>query len=219
MLTAPYLNAKIGESIALKGLSTNRAEVDPFVTNDRLTIYFAGDRQEGRGIYMATRPTPYHDFEAPKIVNRNPDMPGTPSISTDGLFLLYTVPNKARLMLLKRAKVTSDFGDRVTVRQSEKDGVIWQSAQILGDGLRLYWTEADDGEFKTYSTSRKSPLAEFDKTLKVRLPGEHACLSSDGLRQYDFDGQKLTRYRRPNLNSKFPDKGDVIAEKIGRAHV
>lgn len=212
VLTAPYLNAKIGEPIALKGLNTNRPEVDPFVSNDRLTIYFAGDRQEGRGIYMATRPTPYHDFEAPKIVIRNPDMPGTPSISTDGLFLLYTVPNKARLMLLKRAKVTSDFGDRATVRQSEKDGVIWQSAQILGDGLRLYWTEADDGEFKTYSTSRKSPLAEFDKTLKVRLPGEHACLSSDGLRQYDFDGQKLTRYRRPNLNSKFPDKGDVIAE-------
>lgn len=212
VLAAPYLNAKIGEPIPLKGLNTNRPELDPFLTDDRLTIYFAGDRQEGRGIYIATRPTPYHDFETPKIVNRNPDMPATPTVSKDGLFLLYTVPTKARLMLLKRTKVTSDFGDRTVVRQTEKDGVLWPSAQILGDGLRLYWTEADDGEFKTYSVSRKSPLADFDKTLKVRLPGEHACLSSDGLRQYDFDGQKLTRYRRPNLNTKFPESGDVIGE-------
>lgn len=212
VLTAPYLHAKIGEPISLKGLNTNRPELDPFLTNDRLTIYFAGDRQEGRGIYVATRPTPYHDFETPKIVNRNPDLPATPSISEDGLFLLYTVPTKARLMLLKRTKATSDFGDRTTVRQTEKESVLWPSCQILGDGLRLYWTEADDGEFKTYSVSRKSPLADFDKTLKVRLPGEHACLSSDGLRQYDFDGQKLTRYRRPNLNTKFPETGDVIAE-------
>ncbi len=212
VLTAPYLHAKIGEPIPMKGLNTNRPELDPFLSDDRLTIYFAGDRQEGRGIFVATRPTPYHDFEAPKIVNRSPDMPATPSISKDGLFMLYIVPTKARLVLLKRAKTTSDFGDRTVVRQTEKEGVLWQSSQLLGDGLRLYWTEADDGEFKTYSTSRKTPTADFDKTLKVRLPGEHACLSSDGLRQYDFDGQKLTRYRRPNLNSKFPDDSEVIGE-------
>lgn len=212
VLTAPYLEAKIGEVIPLKGINTHQSEIDPFVTKDRLTIYFVGDRKEGRGVFMATRPTPFHDFESPKILYRTPDMPATPSVTDDGLQLLVTVPLKGRLILMKRPRPTGDFGDRMTLKQSDKESVLWPSSQIMGDGLRVYWTEVEDAEFKTYSMSRKTPTADFDKTLKVRLPGEHACVSSDGLRQYDFDGQKLTRYRRPNLNSKFPEDGEVIGE-------
>ena len=212
ILSSPHLRVAVGEPIPLKALNSSSPEVDPFVTADSLTIWFAGDRKDGRGIFMATRPTQFHDFEAPKLISRGADLAATPSISDDELFIVYAVPEKARLVMLSRPNATSAFSDKKTLRQGEKDGTFWPSSQILGDGKRVYWTEIDDDKFAGYSMSRKELLKDFDKTLKVHLPGEHPCLSPDGLRQYDFDGKKLTRYRRPNLNTKFGADGDVIAE-------
>ena len=212
ILTSPYLRAEVGKPIPLKAINSSSPEVDPFVTADSLTIWFAGDRKDGRGVFMATRPTQFHDFEAPKLISRGADLAATPSISDDELFVVYAVPEKSRLVMLARPNATSAFADKKTLRQGEKDGTFWPSAQILGDGKRVYWTEIDDDKFAGYSMSRKELLKDFDKTLKVHLPGEHPCFSPDGLRQYDFDGKKLTRYRRPNLNTKFGADGDVIAE-------
>ena len=220
ILTSPFLRAEVGEPIPLKAINSTGSEVDPFVTPDSLTIWFAGDRKDGRGIFMATRPTQFHDFETPKLMSRGADLAATPSISEDELFIVYAVPEKSRLVMLSRTNAASAFSDKKTFRQGEKDNTSWPSAQILADGKRVYWTEIEDDKFAGFSMSRKELLKDFDKVLKVRIPGEHPCFSPDGLRQYDFDGKKLTRYRRPNLNSKFSPEGDVIAElELGGYHV
>tara|TARA_R110002072_G_scaffold303108_2_gene493858 strand:- start:20254 stop:23283 length:3030 start_codon:yes stop_codon:yes gene_type:complete len=212
ILKAPHLNAKVGQPVALAGLNSANPELDPYLTPDRLSIWFVGDREDGRGLYVASRPTPFHDFEEPRIVSRSADLPATPSITDDSLYIVYAVPEKARLMALARANPLAGFDGKDPLRHSSSLAPTWTSSQILGDGLRLYWVEeTGDGEIRTLTSSRERRTDVFGKTLKVQLAGTHPCMSRDGLRQYTFDGKTLTRYRRTATNKAFIEE-DVIAE-------
>lgn len=212
ILKAPHLNAKVGVPIALASLNSSRPEIDPYVTPDRLSIWFVGDREDGRGLFVATRPSPFHDFDEPRLVSRSADMPATPSITDDSLYIVYAVPEKARLMALGRANPLAGFDGKDALRHSNSLAPTWTSSQILGDGLRLYWVEETaDGEVRTLTSSRQRRTDVFGKTLKVKLAGTHPCMSRDGLRQYTFDGKTLTRYRRSGTSKAFIDDG-VVAE-------
>ena len=212
ILKAPHLNAKVGEPIALSSLNSSRPEIDPYVTPDRLSIWFAGDREDGRGLYVASRLTPFHDFDEPRIVSRSADLPATPSITDDSLYIVYAVPEKARLMALARANPLAGFDGKDALRHSKSLAPTWTSSQILGNGLRLYWVEeTKDGEVRTLSSSRERRTDVFGKTLKVKLAGTHPCMSRDGLRQYTFDGKTLTRYRRTATSKAFIEDA-VIAD-------
>jgi hypothetical protein len=212
ILKAPHLNAEVGAPIALASLNSSRPETDPYVTPDRLSIWFVGDREDGRGLFVATRQSPFHDFDEPRLVSRSADMPATPSITDDSLYIVYAVPEKARLMALARANPLAGFDGKDALRHSKSLVPNWTSSQILGDGLRLYWVEeTPDGEVRTLTSSRQRRTDVFGKTLKVKLAGTHPCMSRDGLRQYTFDGKTLTRYRRSGTSKAFIDDG-VIAE-------
>ncbi|MFT5326976.1 MAG: hypothetical protein ACI8P0_004861 [Planctomycetaceae bacterium] len=204
ILKAPHLNAKVGEPIALSSLNSSRPEIDPYVTPDRLSIWFAGDREDGRGLYVASRLTPFHDFDEPRIVSRSADLPATPSITDDSLYIVYAVPEKARLMALARANPLAGFDGKDALRHSKSLAPTWTSSQILGNGLRLYWVEETKyGGVRTLTSSRERRTDVFGKTLKVKLAGTHPCMSRDGLRQYTFDGKTLTRYRRTATSKAF----------------
>jgi hypothetical protein len=212
VLKAPHLKAEVGKPIALTSLNSSRPELDPYVTPDRLSIWFVGDRQDGRGIFVATRPSPFHDFDEPRLVSRSADLPATPSITDDSLYIVYAVPEKARLMALARANPLAGFDGKDPLRHSNSLKPTWTSCQMLGDGLRIYWVEdTGDGEVRTLTSTRKKRNDAFGKTFKVQLAGMHPCLSRDGLRQYTFDGKTLTRYRRPLPTKKFIED-TVIAE-------
>lgn len=212
ILKAPHLNAEVGKPIALASLNSDQPELDPYVTPNRLSIWFAGDREDGRGLFVASRPTPFHDFDEPRIVSRSADLPATPSITDDSLYIVYAVPEKARLMALARANPLAGFDGKDALKHSNSLAPTWTSSQILGDGLRLYWVEeAKDGEVRTLTSSRERRTDVFGKTLKVELAGTHPCMSRDGLRQYTFDGKTLTRYRRSATSKAFIEDG-VIAE-------
>jgi hypothetical protein len=212
ILKAPHLNARVGQPVALASLNSASPELDPYLTPDRLSIWFVGDREDGRGLFVASRRTPFHDFEEPRIVSRSADLPATPSITDDSLYIVYAVPEKARLMALARANPLAGFDGKDPLRHSSSLAPTWTSSQILGDGLRLYWVEeTGDGEIRTLTSSRERRTDIFGKTLKVQLAGTHPCMSRDGLRQYTFDGKTLTRYRRAATSKAFIDDG-VIAE-------
>ena len=156
ILKAPHLRAEVGVPIALAGLNSSRPETDPYVTPDRLSIWFVGDRVDGRGLFVATRPSPFHDFDEPRLVNRSADMPATPSITDDSLYIVYAVPEKARLMALARANPLAGFDGKDALRHSKSLAPTWTSSQILGDGLRLYWVEETaDGDVRTLTSSRQ----------------------------------------------------------------
>lgn len=210
ILKAPHLNAEVGNPIALASLNSDQRELDPYVTPDRLSIWFAGDRDDGRGLFVASRPTPFHNFDEPRIVSRSADLPATPSITDDSLYIVYAVPEKARLMALARANPLAGFDGKDALRHSNSLAPTWTSSQILGNGLRLYWVEeTKDGEVRTLTSSRERRTDVFGKTLKVKLAGTHPCMSRDGLRQYTFDGTTLTRYRRSATNKAFIEDGTI----------
>lgn len=212
VLNAPHLNAEVGVPIPLASLNSNRPEVDPYVTPDRLSIWFVGDRQDGRGIFVATRQSPYHDFDEPRVVSRSADLPATPSITDDALYIVYAVPEKARLMALARNNPLAGFDAKEPLRHSKSLAPTWTSSQMLGDGLRIYWVEElADGEVRTLSSTRKKRSDAFGKTYKVTMPGTHPCLSRDGLRHYTFDGSILKRFRRSSLTKKLIEDA-VLAE-------
>lgn len=212
ILKAPYLHAEVGKPIALTNLNSTRPEIDPYVTPDRLSIWFVGDRQEGRGIYVSSRLSPYHDFDEPRIVSRSADLPATPSITDDSLYIVYAVPEKARLMALARANPLAGFDGKDPLKYSRSLAPTWTSSQMLGDGLRIYWVEeAAKGEIRTLTATRKKRTDEFGQTFKVRLAGTHPCMSRDGLRHYTFDGKVLTRFRRERPTKAFVEDG-VVAE-------
>ena len=69
--------------------------------------------------------------------------------------------------------------------------------------MRLYWTEAGDEATVTRAAIRSAPGKLFGKTLSFELPGHHPHLSSDGLRQFTFDGSTLQRARRGTIRQPF----------------
>lgn len=212
LLNAPLFEASVGKAIELKSLNTPEKEFDPFVSADGRTLWFVSDRGGMRGVYVATRPSPYHEFEAPQIVaaSGGADLPASPSVTADGLMMVYAVPNKARLWQLTRPDVMAPFENKEIIRTDEKSDRSWRSSQLSADGLRIYWTEEGD-DLITRAALRASTGKLFGKTLKFELSGGHPHLSTDGLRQFSFDGAKLSRARRGSIKQPFGEP-EVIAE-------
>ena len=212
LLNAPYFEAAVGRSLELKSLNSAGKDFDPCVSPDGRTIWFVSDRDGMRGVYTATRPSPYHDFGTPQVVaaSSGADLPASPSVTADGLLLIYAVPEKARLWQMSRADQDAPFVKKEIIRTDEKSERAWRSSQLSSDGLRLYWTEAGE-TLVTRAAVRASTGKQFGKTLKFDLPGGHPHLSSDGLRQFTFDGSKLHRARRGSIKQPFGEP-EVIGE-------
>lgn len=202
-LGAPHRDVPVGEPIALKSLNSSRSELDPYVTPDGLSLWFVGDRAEGRGIFVATRPSIWHDFEAPVVARTSSDLPASPSVTADALSLVYSVPEKARLLSFTKSNPLGEFDDSEPLMHHDSLAPRWHSAQILGDGLRIYWSETHKGKRKTLAAKRPSKFQPFEKQFPVTLPGHHPCMTQDGLRQYELIDGKLNRYRRLSVTKKF----------------
>jgi Domain of Unknown Function (DUF1080) len=139
------------------------------------------------------------------------DLPFSPSVTADGLMLVYVVPDKARIWQLTRPDADSAFKNKEIIRTDEQTTRAWRSTQLSADGLRLYWTEEGDDEMVSRAAIRSSTGKLFGKTLKFELPEHHPHLSTDGLRHFAFDGSKLTRTRRGSIKHLFGEP-EVISE-------
>ena len=216
LLNSPWFETPVAEPIPLDSLNSAGSELDPYVTPDGLSIFFPADRADGRGIYLATRPSVWHPFDPPQLITltRSSDLPASPSITADALTVVYAVPEQARIWSVTRPGPLSPFDDRVPVRFNARTNSRWLSAQILPDALRLYWVEADSpgdsANLRGLAAVRREAADGFDSTLEYPLPGLHPALSRDGLRQYLFDGQTLKRARRASVRESF-SRPEVIA--------
>jgi hypothetical protein len=213
LLNAPYWNAEVGKPIALETLNTPAKELDPYISPDGTTLLFVSDRREGTGVYTASRSSAFHAFDEPELLqlSRGSDLPATPSVTGDSLTVVYALPAKGRVRALQKTSTLGDYDEKTAIRYTTSDTAVWPAAQILSDGLRLYWTEVDNGKSTIYSSSRKSTDLRFSKTFIVAMPGGFPCLSHDGLRQYAFDGKTLARARRKSSGVKLSDT-ETIAQ-------
>jgi hypothetical protein len=208
-LKAQWRDAEIGKPIALTAVNSSRPELAPYLTSDGLSLWFVGDRDDGRGIFVSTRLSTFHEFGAPEQISKNADLPGTPSVTDDALLVVYPVPEKARLFSLTRDNPLGEF-DKEPIRASDGLAPTWASAQILGDGLRIYWLEITDKKTRTLMSTRQFRDSPFGNLFEFTMPGRHPCLSQDGLRQYVFDGKRVLRYRRTAVSKTFGSP-DVVA--------
>lgn len=222
MLSAPWFRLPVGEPVSLDNVNSPGKELDPYVTADGLSMFFAGDRAGGRGIYVATRPSVWHPFDPPELIQmtRGPDVPATPSMTADALTVMYAIPEQARVWSVTRSGPLSPFDDRTAVRYSARTSSRWLSAQILPDAKRLYWVEQDQSagggaaggksELRGMAAVRREVASRFGENIEYPLPGLHPCLSRDGLRQYAFDGKVLSRARRASVTDRF-SRLEVVA--------
>ncbi|MCC7418952.1 MAG: DUF1080 domain-containing protein [Planctomycetaceae bacterium] len=217
MLEAPLLESSVGEPLPLASLNTPGVELDPFLEADGRTIWFVSMRPGGKGIYFATRPSPYHGFGEPTFVpvTRSPDALSSPSITANGLLLVYASADKARLSAIHRPAVDADFTNPESIQFAAAGG-FWPSAQISADGRQVFWTQApEEGKpLQTMRASRRALDQKFSGTTSARLPGGHPCFSVDGLRQYVFDGSTLRRARRTTTDQPFSDLEVVTTLKL-----
>lgn len=211
LLALPLLHAEVGRPVALLSLNSPGRELDPYLEPDGLTIWFVAERSEGRAIYRADRESPFAFFNPPEILRttQSGELPASPSVMEDGR-LVYAVPERNRIqsIALNDEKLT-----RPDVLQSgTKSHRLWDGAQILRDGLQLYWSERSDGleDPEGFESVRPSALQPFTEVKPFAIPGFLPCLSADGLRQYLFDGNILKRARRLSTSERFSSP-EIIA--------
>ena len=210
-LKSRFGQAVVGDELALASLNLDGRVFDPYIAPDGLTIWFAGDRKEGKGIYTARRFSILDEFGAPELVaaTQGADLPSSPSLTADQKLLAYTVLGKSRIWSVHRSDAGDPFETRQPLKFTDHDEA-WLSAQISGDGETLYCVQERKGVIRTYATARKSLEARFDKKwIPHDLPGTHPCLSQDALRQYLFDGRILNRATRRTTDDTFSEPQPV----------
>ncbi|MBA4032446.1 MAG: hypothetical protein C0478_16370, partial [Planctomyces sp.] len=210
-LDGPWFDLSPGEVRPLAAVNTSGREFDPWMSADGRILVFAGDRAEGRGIYIATRPTRSHDFDAPEIIDvtRSGELATSPVLSPDGLSLVYVHPARTRIWLLERTSTAEPFVNRRSLRSVDKPGFEWLSAQWIGGATgsrsvskgesnlgRLYWLERSGGQDQGYGAEAEATVASKAPAQLIELPGGHPLLSTTGDRQFAIEGTTLQRYRR-----------------------
>ena len=209
---APYFEAEVGTGIPLLSINTEHAELDPFLEPDGLAIWFVSKRPTGVGIYRASRPTQYHAFDTPRFEFRPPgsgDLPAaSPSVTKDALLLVYTTPARGEIWGVPRPNALAgfEFLDRYRIKNTNHR-TNWPAAQVLYNSSQVFWVVDEDEELKSFVADRSSkPKDEtltFGSKRDAELPGIVPCLSSDGLRQFAFDGKTLSRAVRPDIETPF----------------
>src|SRR5262249_34143178 len=105
---------------------------------------------------------------------------------------------------------------------SERDGEQWPSAQISLDGQTLYYVQERKGKTTAFVSTRTARQKSFDDDpAAITLPGTHPRLSSDGLRQYWFDGEKLWQATRESAAAEFSKPAPLLPLELANytAHV
>ncbi len=210
-----FSEARIGEAVSLKAINAVGRQRDPWLSADGLSLWFAADRPGGQGVYFATRPSPFHDFDTPRLVpvTRGRDRRASPSVTSEGL-LVYAVPEKASLWGASRSGPLSPFDDKRSLISSRKTTPRWTAAQVLGGGRHLYWLETTGKATASFHAGRADTDGPFDEAEPFEMPGSRPCLSGDGLRQFVFDGTTLVRWRRSSLRGRFARDGLVATLEL-----
>jgi hypothetical protein len=229
-LKSPFTQAKVGEPIELTTLNADGRAYDPCLSTDGLTIFFAAERTAGRGIYMATRPTPYEEFSEAELIEASSGSTpvASPSVTPNLLTVAFVVPDKGRIWTLTRSSPDVAFdksSQPLKYRSGETE--IWRSIQLVDDGSKLYCVRQEGPEAACHVASRIGDAAGKSKKKSTKskevgevkgygnwksfpMPGTHPHLSLDGLRQYEFDGKSLSRATRKSTTTGFTPPQTIV---------
>ncbi|HVV99327.1 MAG TPA: family 16 glycoside hydrolase [Planctomycetaceae bacterium] len=202
-VAGPWLNLEVGTPAPLSAFDELGRFYDPFVSPDGLTLWVAGEGQEGRGLYESSRPSQFDEFGPPKfiVLSRGSEAAFSPSATADGNLVAYCFKN--RVMGLTRPAGEDEFNDKPLLKRSPHEDSVCLAAWLSPDGKRLYWNEEYKGTETAYLVSRGELTADFGRSRKFVLPGGTPNLSGDELRQYTFDGRQLKCFERTSSDGEF----------------
>ena len=205
-----FVDAGVGQAVPIEAINAVGRPRDPWLDSDGLSLWFVADGTQGQGVYFATRPSSFDEFDQPQFVpiTRGRDRRASPSVTSEGL-LVYTVPEAATIWGAIRGGPLRPFDDKHALVSSPRTSPKWTASQVLGGGLHLFWVEVIGGKSSSFHASRPKADARFDDAEPCELPGSRPCLSADGLRQYVFDGKTLVRWRRTSLRGRFAEDATV----------
>ncbi len=129
-------------------INTSSSDLTPWITPDGLELYFSSDRPGGYGvvdIWVATRTTTNDEWGEPVNLGPNVNGPGAdygPSISNDGLVLVYYRFGPARFLVTTRKSIDDDWGPAVDLGINNP-WTIYGPA-LSPDGSTIYF-DADSG--------------------------------------------------------------------------
>ena len=169
--------------VAMDALDTVGNELDPWVTPDELTIYFA--RGRAFDIYTATRATVAGDFgQATRVAALDSTATDTRvSLTGDGRRAILSSdrasPGDPDLFEATRASATGTFSTpdatalaKVNSTRQELD------PELSADGLRLYFSVLGSGSpHHLELATRTSTLAAFDEPVPVMIFGESSAVA------------------------------------------
>jgi hypothetical protein len=201
---SPLATAAAGEPVELKSLNAGGPAWDPFVAADGLSVWFAAQKEEGKGVFVARRASVINDFGKAEMLVKNSDRPASPSVTENQLVVAYAVLGRAQIRSLARKDIDAPFKQGPVLAFTERDGEHWPSAQISPDGRTLYHVQERKGKTAAFVATRTTRQKSFDdEPAAMILPGTHPRLSADGLRQYWFDGEKVWRATRDDAAAEF----------------
>jgi len=187
-------------------VNTSYADVNPSISTDGLSLYFASNRAEGYGswdLWMTTRETTSDPWGEP--VNLGPPVNGPtgevfPCISSDGLELYFAEWDVARsggygssdLWVARRPTKDDPWGTPEnlgdTVNGSDFDG----NPFIVPDGLTLYFGSTRPegyGDLDIWMTRRDTTDSPWTKS--VNLGPAVNSLANDGMPSLSANGSTL----------------------------
>jgi len=187
-------------------VNTSYADVNPSISTDGLSLYFASDRAEGYGswdLWMTTRETTSDPWGEP--VNLGPPVNGPtgevfPCISSDGLELYFAEWDVGRsggygssdLWVARRPTKDDPWGTPEnlgdTVNGSDFDG----NPFIVPDGLTLYFGSTRPegyGDLDIWMTRRDTTDSPWTKS--VNLGPAVNSLANDGMPSLSANGSTL----------------------------
>jgi hypothetical protein len=208
---SPLSLPEIGEPVELAAVNAGGPGWDPWISSDGLSLWFAGQKVDGKGVYVSRRKALFEEFGAPELVIRHSERPGSPSATADGLIVSYSLPAKGQVRSLARNDAGLPFKAGPILRTTELDDDVWPSSQILGNGKTLFFTMIRKDRLTGRVVQRKTLRKSFEGTAgTARLLGGHPRFAADGLRQFWIEGKRLMRARRADLDSTFAEPESIV---------
>ena len=200
---SPFHEVAVGQSVVIPQLLAGGLPQSPWLSQDGLDLWFAGEGSPGRGVFHARRNHTDLAFETSTLVQRTSEAVTSPVATQDGLLVAFVNPNQRQVRSLVRSENTDPFRPGPPLLFEEDGTERWPAVALSPEGRQLFvLTERGNRQrIRTANRRGESPEFAFAKGAQ-ETPGNTPRLSADGTTWYWIDEGSILK--SPRGDSKTP---------------